>query len=225
MAVVLIVSGDAQGAKLVASYLAQDGHLPLVAPDVEHAAAVARERPPHAIVLDVSRLADNSTRLGNRVSRLREGSLAPIMVVVEPADLPKYQPATGIEDFLVWPCRPEELVARLRQLLHRTGMVEGNKLIKAGDLSIAPEQYKVWVAGVPVTLTFKEFELIKLLASHPGLVFSREQLLSTVWGYDYFGGDRTVDVHIRRLRSKIETWGHSFIETVRNVGYRFREQP
>ncbi|MBI4294607.1 MAG: response regulator transcription factor [Chloroflexi bacterium] len=147
------------------------------------------------------------------------------MILIEQAELPKYEPAIGVDDFQVWPCHTEELLARLRQMLRRAGIVDGNKLIKVGKLSIAPEQYKVWVAGVPVTLTFKEFELAKLLASSPGRVFSREQLLSMVWGYDYFGGDRTVDVHIRRLRSKIEAWGHSYIETVRNVGYRFREQP
>ena len=74
-----------------------------------------------------------------------------------------------------------------------------------------------------VELTFKEFELLKLMASNRGRVFTRDALLDKIWGYDYFGGDRTVDVHIRRLRSKIEEFGHTFIETVRNIGYRFRK--
>ena len=80
---------------------------------------------------------------------------------------------------------------------------------------------EVTVAGRPVLLTFKEYELLRFLASNPGRVFSRDSLLNRVWGYDYFGGDRTVDVHVRRLRSKIEPLGYSFIETVRNIGYRF----
>ena len=78
------------------------------------------------------------------------------------------------------------------------------------------------VEGVVVELTFKEYELLKLLAGHPGRVYTREVLLDKIWGYDYYGGDRTVDVHIRRLRSKIEDSNHIFIETVRNIGYRFK---
>ena len=78
------------------------------------------------------------------------------------------------------------------------------------------------MAGRKVLLTFKEYELLKLLASTPGRVYSRDKLLDQVWGYQYFGGTRTVDVHVRRLRSKIEDASHTFIETVRNVGYRFR---
>lgn len=224
MAVIVIVADSPEKAKLAASYLAPEGHVVTIASDVEQAAAALEARPAHAIVLDVAQVADYGRKIGDWVGRLRKVSAAPIMVLVDPADLHQYEPAAGIEDFLVWPCRPEELLARLRQLLHRAGIADNKKLIKAGDLSIDPEQYKVWVAGVPVTLTFKEFELLKLLASSPGRVFSREKLLSMVWGYDYFGGDRTVDVHVRRLRSKVEAWGHSFIETVRNVGYKFREQ-
>lgn len=223
MAVVLIISSDSEKARLVASHLALGGHVPAVAPDVERAATVTEARPPHAIVLDVAGRANSGNRVSNLVGKLREASGAPIMVLTNQAALLQYEPATGIEDFLVWPCSPEELLARLRQLLHRAGMADDRKLIRVGDLSIDPERYQTWVAGVPVTLTFKEFELLKLLASNPGRVLTREKLLSLIWGYDYFGGDRTVDVHIRRLRSKIEAWGHSFIETIRNVGYRFRE--
>jgi DNA-binding response OmpR family regulator len=80
---------------------------------------------------------------------------------------------------------------------------------------------EVTVNGSIVELTFKEYELLKLMASNPGRVYTREVLLNKIWGYDYFGGDRTVDVHIRRLRSKIEDSGHSYIETVRNIGYKF----
>jgi len=82
---------------------------------------------------------------------------------------------------------------------------------------------EVSLANNVIPLTFKEYELLKLLATNPGKVFNREALLNRVWGYDYYGGDRTVDVHIRRLRSKIEDATHNFIETVRNIGYRFRE--
>ena len=101
-------------------------------------------------------------------------------------------------------------------------MSDAPGVIRAADLVIDPHRYDVHLAGRKVLLTFKEYELLKLLASTPGHVYSRDKLLDQVWGYQYFGGTRTVDVHVRRLRSKIEDATHTFIETVRNVGYRFR---
>ena len=98
---------------------------------------------------------------------------------------------------------------------------ESSELIKDGDLVIDLAKYEVSVGGRPVLLTFREYELLKFMTSNRGRVFTREALLTKVWGYDYFGGDRTVDVHIRRLRSKIEDSHHTFIETVRSIGYRF----
>ena len=94
-------------------------------------------------------------------------------------------------------------------------------MISLGDLVINQSRYEVTISDIRIMLTFKEYELLRLFASSPGTVFTREQLLSKIWGYDYFGGTRTVDVHIRRLRSKIEDANHTFIETVWNVGYRF----
>ena len=98
-----------------------------------------------------------------------------------------------------------------------------SKLIKHGDLIIDLPKYEVRQAGRLIVLTLKEYELLCLLSSNPGKVFSREALLNKIWGYNYFGGARTVDVHITRLRNKIEDGSHSFIETVRGVGYRFKE--
>jgi DNA-binding response OmpR family regulator len=96
-------------------------------------------------------------------------------------------------------------------------------VLRCGALLIDLANYKVMLDGRPIELTFKEYELLRFLASNRDKVFTREALLNRVWGYDYFGGARTVDVHIRRLRSKIEDRGHAFIETIRNVGYRFHE--
>ena len=95
-------------------------------------------------------------------------------------------------------------------------------MLRRGALVIDLASYKVFLDGSPVELTYKEYELLRFLASHPDRVFRREALLDKVWGYDFYGGARTVDVHIRRLRSKLEHGGHTFIETVRSVGYRFR---
>ena len=124
------------------------------------------------------------------------------------------------DDFIVKPCNPRELVARAKRLLHRNAGSNA-EIIRYGDLSIDTARCEVTVAGYRKILTFKEYELLKFLASNPGRVFTRDTLLDRVWGHDYFGGDRTVDVHVRRLRSKVEDSDHCFIETVRNIGYRF----
>jgi DNA-binding response OmpR family regulator len=127
----------------------------------------------------------------------------------------------GIDDFIIKPYDNRELVVRARRLLQRN--VKENEMLRCEDLVIDLANCEVRVGGRIVELTFKEYELLKFLAKDRGRVFSRETLLNKVWGYDYFGGDRTVDVHIRRLRSKIEVSGQIFIETVRNIGYRFKK--
>jgi len=130
-----------------------------------------------------------------------------------------------IADFIVSPVDPDELVVRdqhaLRSDIPEQQDAEG--VIRIGDLMIDPTSYEVTIAGTRIGLRFKEYELLRVLAESPGRVFNREALLSLVWGYDYFGGTRTVDVHIRRLRSKIEVSERTFIETIWNVGYRFSE--
>ncbi len=125
------------------------------------------------------------------------------------------------DDFVAFPYDARELAIRIRRIARKTGDKESGAQIKCDGLTIDPVTCEVTVNGAPVELTFKEYELLKLLAGNRGRVFTREALLDKIWGYDYFGGDRTVDVHIRRLRSKIEDAEHSYIETVRNIGYRF----
>ena len=115
------------------------------------------------------------------------------------------------------------MVTRVKLTLHRNRHEDGDEVIRAGSLVINPSTYEVSLRGKRVNLRFKEYELLRLLATNPGRVYSREALLSSIWGYDYFGGTRTVDVHIRRLRSKIEDAEHPYIETIWNVGYRFRD--
>lgn len=127
-----------------------------------------------------------------------------------------------IDDFVTKPCRLSELELRIKRLLLRRGSVDSGEQIKCGDLIIDLAKCEVSVGGRIILLTFKEYQLLKFLASSQGRVFTREALLNKVWGYEYYGGDRTVDVHIKRLRSKIEDANHTFVETVRNVGYRLR---
>jgi DNA-binding response OmpR family regulator len=129
---------------------------------------------------------------------------------------------TGFDDFIVHPAASDEITARLRRAVWTKSGVESDNTLRAGELHIDLSNYKVYVAGRTVELTYKEYELLRFLATNRDKVFTRETLLNRVWGYDFYGGARTVDVHIRRLRSKIEDRTHTFIETVRNVGYRFR---
>ena len=136
-----------------------------------------------------------------------------------------FDSSLAVDDFIVWPAPTAELVARLRRALWRRTGVDSNNAVRCGDLVMDLTSYRVFVSGRPVDLTFKEYELLRVLASHPDRVFTRETLLNRVWGYDFYGGARTVDVHIRRLRSKMEDADHTFIETVRNVGYRFKPSP
>jgi two-component system alkaline phosphatase synthesis response regulator PhoP len=112
-------------------------------------------------------------------------------------------------------------VARVRRAIWRKSGVESDNTLRLGELLVDLSNYKVFVSGRAVDLTYKEYELLRFLATNRDKVFTREALLNRVWGYDFYGGARTVDVHIRRLRSKIEDGHHAFIETVRNVGYRF----
>jgi DNA-binding response OmpR family regulator len=146
---------------------------------------------------------------------------APLILLLRIDQIGALDPTWPVDDFLVLPVASEELALRLRRAIWRkTGIDEANTL-RSGELIVDLANYKVFVAEQPVTLTFKEFELLRFLMTNRGKVFTREALLNRVWGYEYFGGARTVDVHIRRLRSKIETGATIYIETVRNVGYRF----
>jgi two-component system alkaline phosphatase synthesis response regulator PhoP len=124
------------------------------------------------------------------------------------------------DDFAVLPVTAEELARRIERSLWRRHGIDTENFVRCGALTVDLSNYRVTVDAQPVVLTFKEYELLRFLAMNAGRVFTREQLLNRVWGYDYYGGARTVDVHIRRIRSKVEIYGHSFIETVRNVGYR-----
>jgi len=143
------------------------------------------------------------------------------IAIIRGDQLATFDVTTGFDDFVVYPALDDEIAARVRRGIWLKSGVEGDNILRAGDLQIDIANYKVFVAGRPVDLTYKEYEVLRFLATNRDKVFTREALLNRVWGYDFYGGARTVDVHIRRLRSKIEDAQHRFIETVRNVGYRF----
>jgi len=148
-----------------------------------------------------------------------------VVALVRREQVPHYDLPPSIDDFLALPAAAGELAARLRRALRRRGPEDSDRVLRCGDLTIDMANYMVFVADRQVSLTYKEYELLRFLATNADTVFTRETLLNKVWGYDFYGGARTVDVHVRRLRSKIEDRHHSFVETVRNVGYRFRSNP
>ncbi|TYK43691.1 winged helix-turn-helix transcriptional regulator [Actinomadura decatromicini] len=148
----------------------------------------------------------------------------PLVAIVTEGGLAALSPEWGLDDVLLQTAGPAEVEARLRLAAGRAAADEDDDVpgeIRSGDLTIDEATYTARLRGRVLDLTFKEFELLKYLAQHPGRVFTRAQLLQEVWGYDYFGGTRTVDVHVRRLRAKLGAEYESLIGTVRNVGYRF----
>jgi DNA-binding response OmpR family regulator len=157
-----------------------------------------------------------------RALRKREPAVAPLLVLVSGAQLADLELRDDLfDDFCLTPFHPRELEARLKHLFWSRGGGTSPELVEYGPLSLNLETYQASIAGHPLDLTYMEYELLKFLAQNPGKVFTREMLLSRVWGYEYYGGARTVDVHIRRLRAKMGEEHANLIQTVRSVGYRF----
>jgi len=148
------------------------------------------------------------------------GLAVPLVLVLTEGGLTAVSGDWGIDEVILSTAGPAEVDARIRLVIDRLAKENSVSKIQASGVVIDEASYSAKVHGRPLDLTFKEFELLRFLATHPSRVFTREQLLSEVWGYDYFGGTRTVDVHVRRLRAKLGELD-SLIGTVRNVGYRF----
>lgn len=157
-----------------------------------------------------------------RTLRKRDAVLEPLLMLVTGAQLGELGEREDLfDDFCLTPFHPQELEARLRHLMYRAGRGSTPELVEYGDLALNLETYQAALSSKPLDLTYMEYELLKFFATHPAKVFTREQLLSRVWGYEYYGGARTVDVHVRRLRAKLGEEHANLIQTVRSVGYRF----
>ena len=174
---------------------------------------------PDVVMLDLASLEPVAAR--QFVDACKDRRL-PVLAAVPRDAMADYDTALNPDELVVCPIPEQELSLRVKQALIRVKGPTGSQVLKVGDLSIDLDRYDVSVDGRRVSLTYKEFQLLVLLASNPGRVYTRDALLSQVWGYDYLGGTRTVDVHVRRLRSKVEGPGRAFVETVWNVGYRFK---
>ena len=157
-----------------------------------------------------------------RSLRKRDIPLEPLLLLVSHSQLANLELREDMfDDFCVLPIHAAELEARLKHLFWKTGRGTRPELVEHGLLILNLETYQAAIAGKAMDLTYMEYELLRFLATHPGRVFTRETLLSRVWGYEYFGGARTVDVHVRRLRAKLGEENAHLIQTVRSVGYRF----
>lgn len=187
--------------------------------------AAARDRPWSAGV--VSAEADPTAGFALvRALRRGDAALIPLLLCLRGSELAQLADlAESFDDFCVVPAHPSELEARIRHLLTRgpAGYERPPEVIAYGPLELNVQTYQAHLDHRPLDLTYMEYELLKFLASSPGRVFTREALLSQVWGYDYYGGARTVDVHIRRLRAKFGEEHAGLIQTVRSVGYRLGE--
>ena len=179
------------------------------------------KHPPDVIAIEAG---DDLPRAHKTIQKLRDGGPlveVPILLGVTVARLPALDFSIGFDDFVLLPIVPAELYARLRQLDWKSATFGSDEVIKIDDLVIDIAGYEARIAGRRIDLTHQEFELLRFLAQHRGRVFTRQALLERAWGYQYAGGTRTVDIHVRRVRSKLGNAGE-LIETVRNVGYKMR---
>ena len=173
-----------------------------------------------AIVIEAGERPDLAVAALRAVRKTEQLAGAPAIIAVSPRQIARVDPGSGFDDFIVTPCAPVELYARIRQLEWKRSEFSTEERVKVGQLVIDRAAHEVLVDGRPVMLTAKEFALLSFLAQNRGRVFSREALLARVWGARYEGGPRTVDIHVRRLRMKL---GDALpLETLRGAGYKLR---
>lgn len=219
---IIVLSNQQEVAASLKSILrASDYHVASLAHSPEALEALA-QRPPDLLLFDHG---DGSHLQEWPILRREQAILdhTGLLLILRADQAVLLDESPGADDFLLWPVADMELLLRVRRILQRKLSLDAENMLRSGGLVIDLANYKVSVEGRSIELTYKEYELLRFLASNKDRVYTREALLNRVWGYDYFGGARTVDVHIRRLRSKIEDRDHAFIETIRNVGYRFHE--
>lgn len=216
---ILIIAKKTRNIEELCLSLTQKGYTCSLAAGGERITEQIARHTPDLVLVKSDSHAQNEELLG----QIKRDTNLPIIALVDAETFDATDNYLGrTDDIITKPYRLNELELRIKRLLLRRESTDSGEQIKCGDLIIDLAKYEVSVDGRPILLTFKEYQLLKCLASNQGRVFTRDALLNKVWGYEYYGGDRTVDVHIKRLRSKIEITNHTFIETVRNIGYRLR---
>ena len=194
------------------------GYQPVPVADVAEA---GRKEPQGGWVCAVVELGDDPSLGVTIASKLRDEYDVPVLIVVDRTLTADLDDKEGFDDFILTPVDQSELRVRLARLGVQSPAETDDPVLRFRALELNTATYQATVGGSPTDLTYMEYELLRFLVEHPSRVWSREQILSKVWGYDYFGGSRTVDVHVRRLRAKLGEERASWITTVRSVGYRF----
>jgi two-component system alkaline phosphatase synthesis response regulator PhoP len=217
----LMIAQETEALAGLRSEMARSGFACAIVPQSQELAGEIATYRPDLVLLEIDGSL-SATEIQEIVQGMKEERHLPVIALLPQDMLGSLNGNLDIDDFITSPGDGRELTLRAKRLLSKARNIDGGELIKCDGLSIDLARCEVTLEGEIIELTFKEYELLKFLASHRGRVYSREALLNRVWGYDYYGGDRTVDVHVRRLRSKIEDAKHTFIETVRNIGYRFK---
>jgi len=219
---IFIITREKDKLKELTARLSREGYIFSIFESREQVIEDEAVKPPDLVLADAERMAD--VRQAVELFPKTGAAKTPLLAVIIPVEfINSIVNEDGIDDFTVKPLDVNELYTRLKRLVRRIKSVDLRKTIKRGDLVIDTTSCEVTFNGSLIELTFREYELLRFLATNRGQVFSREALLNKVWKYDYLGGERTVDVHIRRLRSKVEDAEHAYIDTVRNMGYRFRK--
>lgn len=223
---VLVVDDEMHIIELLQFNLTKRGFDVFTATNGEEAIQLAINEKPDLIVLDVMLPGMDGIDVCRKLRQNVSTSDIPVIMLTARGE--ESDKILGLEmgadDYLTKPFSPRELVARIKAVLRRTRPEDSNNIIEHADIRMDLSKHEVYVKGEKKELTLKEFELLKILIANPGRVFSRDQLMESIWGYNYIGDSRTVDVHIRHLRQKIEEdSGEKFIETVRGIGYRFKE--
>jgi DNA-binding response OmpR family regulator len=219
---ILVVDDEANIVELVRMYLEQEGFYVQSSSDGNEALEMIAHQPPALLVLDLMLPGADGWEVCRRV---RAGSAAPdlpiVMLTARDDDVDKIVGLElGADDYVTKPFNPRELVARVKAILRRSRRaVRTGASVHVGDVTIDPARHQVTIAGEAVELRPKEFDLLLTLAEHQSIVLSREQLLNLVWGYDFYGETRTIDVHIAQLRKRLIN-SSTEIETVLGVGYR-----
>ncbi len=220
MTIIALASTDRKFARELRLQLVGWGYRPWMADPEEPIFDQLQDRGADLLILDFTAANSDPVSTVRALKASPEMKHTPVVALVEARETVTLDFSIGLEDFLVKSDTFEELNTRIRFVLWRLSKLDSEDTIRAGALTMNLASYQVAVSGEQMYLTYKEFELLRFLMTHRGRVFSRDALLRHVWGEEYLGGTRTVDVHIRRLRAKIGPQFDELIQTVRNVGYK-----
>ncbi|HML20238.1 MAG TPA: response regulator transcription factor [Aggregatilinea sp.] len=228
MAAILIVDDEENIRNLLEAYLTREGYTVYLAPDGVQGLAAFRRYHPDLVVLDIMLPGMDGLDVLQQIRRESEAYVLLLTSRSEEADR-VVGLTVGADDYVTKPFSPRELVARVKVILRRgrSAATNGERMLQFAHIRIDQQRHEVWRDGELIELTALEFKLLKTLADYAGMVFSREQLLEQVWGYDFYGEDRVVDVHIGHIRQKLESdpANPQFVVTVRGVGYKFADIP